>query len=174
MSCVLLASRLAHSLPPGDSQDVANAASSEVQAARPATLEEARSRARLLHETMHATLHIVHLRYYREDEALPLPAHTLKTVFRELDSRQNVKFHWLVVEGQAMNKDHKPRDEFEKNAAKALAEGKDEFELVENGVYRRAGPITLSGECLKCHVPDRTSLEDRSAGLVIRMPIEEN
>ncbi len=35
-----------------------------------------------------------------------------------------------------------------------------------------AGAITLSGECLKCHVPDRTDLKDRAAGLVISVPLK--
>ncbi len=47
-------------------------------------MQEARARARLLQETIHATLQIVHHRYYREDEGLPIPALTMKTVFAEL------------------------------------------------------------------------------------------
>jgi hypothetical protein len=29
----------------------------------------------------------------------------------------------------------------------------------------------LSSECLKCHLPNRTSTKDRAAGLVITMPV---
>ena len=135
------------------------------------TVEEARGRARLLHETMHATLQIVHHEYYREDEGLTIPAATLKRVFPELASRQKLELRWLAVDAQAMNVDHKPRDEFEKQAVQELASGKDEFERVENGVYRRAGAITLTSDCLKCHSPNRTSNKDRSAGLVITIPV---
>jgi hypothetical protein len=136
------------------------------------TVDEARGRAALLHETIHATLQFVHAQYYREDEGLLLPAATLKSVFRELAERRKVELRWLVVEGRAMNIDHNPRDEFEKQAVKALGSGKDEFELAEDGVYRYAAPITLGSECLKCHLPNRTSNASRAAGLVISMPVE--
>ena len=36
----------------------------------------------------------------------------------------------------------------------------------------RAAPITLTNHCLKCHVPDRKSTEDRTAGLIISMPVQ--
>jgi len=71
-----------------------------------------------------------------------------------------------------MNVDHKPQDAFEKNAVKVLTSGKEEFEFAEDGVYRHVGAITLSSECLKCHLPNRTSTRDRAAGLVIMMPIQ--
>ena len=35
-----------------------------------------------------------------------------------------------------------------------------------------AGKVVLGNSCLKCHVPDRTSLEDRKAALVITMPLD--
>ncbi len=73
-----------------------------------------------------------------------------------------------------MNIEHNPRDEFEKKAVKALTSGKNEFEAVERGSYRYVGAITLSNECLKCHLPRRTSTDDRSAGLVISMPVKQD
>jgi hypothetical protein len=136
------------------------------------TVIEARARARLLHETIHDTLQVVHAQYYREDEGLALPANSLDRVFQELAGRRKVELRWLVVEGQAMNVDHKPKDEFEKQAVRALVEGKDEFDLSKNGVYRYAGPITLGSDCLKCHLPSRTSNRSRKAGLVVSMPVE--
>lgn len=139
----------------------------------PATVEEARERAKLLHETMHATLHIVHHEYYREDEALAIPAMTLKRVFREMAKSHKIEMRWLAVDGQVMNTDHKPRDAFEKNAVEALQAGKEAHETVEEGVYRRASAITLANDCLKCHLPNRTSTEDRAAGLVISIPLEK-
>ncbi len=138
------------------------------------TLEEARGRARLLHETIHATLQVVHHQYYREDEGLIIPARTLKAVFKELARSQNVEVRWLAVNAQAMNVDHKPQDAFEKNAVRVLTSGTEELESVGDGVYRHAGSITLSSECLKCHLPHRTSTKDRAAGLVITMPIRRN
>lgn len=70
-----------------------------------------------------------------------------------------------------MNIDHNPKDDFEKEAAKALASGKDEHELSADGLYRYAGPITLGAECLKCHLPSRTSNKSRTAGLLISIPV---
>ena len=144
----------------------------ETEAKNIPTLEEARDRARLLHETIHATLQIVHHQYYREGERLLIPARTLEAVFAELDRRTGVKARWLAVNGRAMNVDHNPRDDFEKSAAKALASGKEEFELAEDGLYRHAGAITLSSECLHCHLPQRIGTEKSTAGLVIVMSVE--
>ena len=136
------------------------------------TVNEARERARLLHETIHDTLQVVHAQYYREDEGLALPAATLKRVFQELAERRKVEIRWLVVNARAMNVDHNPRDEFEKQAVKALGEGEDEVDIAKAGVYRYAGLITLGSECLKCHLPNRTSNKSRTAGLVISMPVQ--
>ena len=132
---------------------------------------EARERARLLHEAFHATLQFVHHEYYRPDERLTLPATTLERVFRELAKSRNVKLRWLAVSAQAMNVEHNPQDEFEKNAIAALKAGQDEFERVEKGIYRHAGTITLTSDCLKCHLPGRTSTQDRAAALVISIPL---
>ena len=81
--------------------------------AAPITVAEARGRAKLLHEAFHATLHIVHLRYYREDEGQIIPARTLESVFGELERRQQVKLRWLAVNATAMNVDHNPKGKFE-------------------------------------------------------------
>lgn len=137
------------------------------------TADEAPGRARLLHETMHATLHIVHHEYYREDEALKIPAATMREVFRELAKRQGVELRWLAVNAQAMNVDHMPRDDFEKQAVQALAAGKPEFAQQDGNVYRYAGSIILDSSCLKCHSPTRTSNQDRAAALVIKMPLRK-
>jgi len=137
------------------------------------TADEARERAKLLHETIHSTLHVVHHHYYREDEELTIPGVALKRVFSELAESRNVRLRWLAVSAQAMNVEHNPSDEFEKKAAAALAAGRTDFELAEDGLYRYVGAITLGSECLKCHLPNRRSTKDRVAGLVISMPIKK-
>ncbi|MDA0834143.1 MAG: DUF3365 domain-containing protein [Planctomycetota bacterium] len=137
-----------------------------------ATVTEARRQAEILHVAMHHALHAVHHAFYREDQGLPIPAEVLKDVFKELEDEQHVTLRWLAVEGQAMNTDHKPRNDFERAAAKALASGESSYEGIDDGIYRRAGPITLTNHCLKCHVPDRKSTEDRTAGLIISMEID--
>jgi hypothetical protein len=133
------------------------------------TAEEAPGRARLLHETVHATLQVVHHEYYREDENLKIPAASLQMVFRELARRQRVELRWLAVNAQAMNVDHVPRDDFEKQAVKALAGGATEFASQDERFYRYA--ITLDSSCLKCHAPTRTNNRDRTAALVIKLPL---
>src|SRR5690606_25395220 len=121
---------------------------------------------------MHASLQIVHHQYFREDEGVAIPAEVLKGVFAELQQRQGITLRWLVVQGQAMNSDHKPQDAFETAAVRALKRGAASHETVAGGVYRRAGPITLGNDCLKCHVPGRTTNEDRTAGLLISIPLQ--
>lgn len=163
-----------YAAPPGEfgNAPIAPAAGEPPANARLPALEEARGRAKLLHESMHATLQVVHHEYFREDKGISIPAATLKRVFKELATRQQVELRWLAVNAQAMNVDHKPRTDFEHQAVRALAAGKEEFELVEEGVYRHVGVITLTSDCLKCHLPNRTSTKDRAAGLVIAMRIK--
>lgn len=147
-------------------------ASGDEPGTRPAiSLEAARRQAEVLHDAMHASLQVVHHRYYTEDEGLPIPAAIFKDVFAEVEKEQHVKLRWLVVEGQAMNNDHKPQTPFEHEAVKALTSGKKSHEEAEDGVYRRAGSITLTNHCLKCHVPDRKNTNTRTAGLIITIPI---
>jgi hypothetical protein len=137
------------------------------------TTTQARRQAEILHTSIHSTLRVVHDRYYREDEGLPIPAAIMGDVFKELESEQNVKLRWLAVEGLAMNTDHLPQDTFETEAVKSLKSGKSFHELSENGLYRRAAPITLNSHCLKCHMPDRKSTRDRTAGLIIAIPVSD-
>jgi hypothetical protein len=116
-------------------------------------------------------LRVVHDRYYREDEGLPLPAAIFREVFHDLEQEQRVKLRWLAVEGQAMNTDHKPQNSFEEEAVRALKAKRAFYEQVTGGTYRRAAPITLTNHCLKCHVPDRRSTRDHTAGLIIQIPV---
>lgn len=137
------------------------------------SVPEARRQAALLHSAMHTALQLVHHRYYKEDEGLPIPAAVVREMFADVESEQPVRLRWLVVEGQAMNTDHLARDEFERSAVAALHADQPAHEQVEGGLYRRAAPITLSNACLKCHVPDRKSTENRTAGLIVTIPVLE-
>ncbi|MCA9080530.1 MAG: DUF3365 domain-containing protein [Planctomycetaceae bacterium] len=136
------------------------------------TVAEARRQAEVLHSAMHAAVQLTHHRYYKEDEGLPIPAVVVEEMFREIAAEQQVELRWLAVEGQAMNTDHKAKTEFEHAAVKALKDGKGNHEEVSGDLYRRAGAITLRNECLKCHVPDRKSTENRTAGLIITIPLK--
>ena len=136
------------------------------------TADQARRQAEILHDTLHTTLQVVHHRYYREDEGLLLPAAALREIFVDIEKRQKIELHWLAVEGEVMNTDHRARDDFEQAAVVALKADRPFHEELTEKTYRRAGPITLKNECLKCHVPGRKSTEDRTAGLVITIPLQ--
>lgn len=132
-----------------------------------------RQTAELLHESFEATLHAVHHYYYREDESLTIPGVAMKDVFRELADRRGVNIRWLAVNGQAMNVAHLPQNEFERNAVKAIAAGQETYDETKDDVYQYAGMICLTNECLKCHVPNRKSTENRAAGIVITIPVKK-
>lgn len=137
------------------------------------TEDEARRQAQLLHSAVHSILQRVHHGLYREDEGLPLPAAVFRESFADIEAEHNIKLRWLAIEGQAMNTDHLPASDFEKQAAEALKSGELSHEEVRDGTYRRAGRILLANDCLKCHVPDRRSTKPRTAGLIIAIPIAD-
>ncbi len=138
----------------------------------PTTAVEARVRARILHETVHGALQVIHRDFFEEEESRVIPSHSLEDVFKELERSQGIKVRWLAVNARAMNVDNEPRTEFEKQAVKALSAGKTEFEQVTDKEYQFTGSIRLASQCLKCHLPMRKSNEARVAGLVISMPLK--
>ena len=139
----------------------------------PPSQAAARMQAQLLHATLHQMLHAVHDSYYREDEGLPIPAAVLSRTFPALSAEHSVKLRWLAVDGIAMNTDHRPQDAFERAAVAALKGGQGSFEQLEGQRFRRAGAIRLAAHCLKCHVPDRRSTADHTAGLIIEMQLAD-
>lgn len=118
-------------------------------------------------------MQVVHNRYYREDEGLPIPAYIMGDVFKEIKEKHHIKLRWLAVEGQAINSDHHPQDAFENETVRSLKSGKAFHEQARNGLFRRVVPITLSSHCLNCHMPDRNSTKNRLAGLIIAILVEE-
>lgn len=145
----------------------------EVEApAPPREIREARARARILHEALNGALQVMHRDFFREGEHMAIPSESLADVFRELERSMNVKVGWLAVNAKAMNPAHRARSPFEKKAAEAIANGRESYEAVEQETYRYAGAVNLGNQCLKCHVPDRQTLEDRKASLVISMPMK--
>ncbi len=138
---------------------------------RPATIAEARGRAKLLHETIHGTLQIIHRDFFDDESGQTIPSHALEDVFEELAASYDVQVHWLAVNARAMNLDNEAKTEFEHKAVKVLSEGKDRFEEFSDETYQYAGAIRLPSQCLKCHVPARTNNKERAAGLVIIMPL---
>lgn len=134
----------------------------------------ARERAELMHRIYQATLHVMHERYFHDVRAM-VPARALEDVFAEMARQSQVEAKWISVNTRAMSLNHEPQSEFEKAAAKEIAAGKEEYELVENGYYRRVGAIPLASGCVNCHTgffnaPHKTP---RFAGLVISVPVKE-
>jgi hypothetical protein len=138
------------------------------------TVAEARERAKLMHNIYAATLDVMHHHFFKRDRFV-LPARAMEDVFAEMEKQSNIKAGWISVNTKAMSIHHEPKNEFEKNAAKAIAAGKGDFELVENGFYHRAAAIPLGSGCVSCHTGffSKTPQTQRFAGLVISVPINK-
>ncbi|RYD31994.1 MAG: DUF3365 domain-containing protein [Verrucomicrobiaceae bacterium] len=134
--------------------------------------DEAKLRAQLLHEVVHGALQVMHRDFFKEEEKSKIPSESLEDVFDELEKTWGVKVRWLAVDTKAMNVDHRADDAFEKKAVEVIAAGSDSHDMKEGSLYRYAGVIPLGNRCLKCHVPDRTDLEERKAAVVISMPLQ--
>lgn len=132
----------------------------------------ARERATMMHDIYESTLHVMH-RYYFRNERATVPARALEDVFEEMENHSKVESRWISVNTKPMSIDHEPATDFEKLAAKEIADGKANIERVEDGNYYRATAIPLSAGCVGCHngllAPPPKS--PRFAGLVIRIPV---
>jgi cytochrome c553 len=139
------------------------------------SLDAARDKAAQLHSIFESTLHAMHRNYFhREKERNPVPARAMQEIFSDLGRESHIDVRWISANTKAMSLDNEPQDEFERLAAKAISAGKDSFDRVENGSYRRAGAIVLGGSCITCHAastfgPPPTT--PRYAGLVISLPV---
>ena len=155
--------------------DTADSSEKADEAADKFTVPEARRQTKLLHDTYIATLHTVHRSYFDKDEREIIPARAMEEVFRQIDAETGGKTRWIAVNTPAMNIDHNPKEGFEKDAAQELKQGKREFERVENGIYLRAGAVSLFASCTKCHLSGlRPQQKVRSlAGLIISMPVKQ-
>jgi hypothetical protein len=133
----------------------------------------ARDRAKQMYDIYSTTLDVIHHRYFHGDRTT-IPARAMEDVFSEMKRRSKVEARWISVNTKAMSIDHDPKTDFEKRAAKEIAEGKTEIETIEDGYYRRAGGIALHSGCLSCHegLFQSSSKKQRFAGLVISVPIE--
>ena len=155
--------------------DTADSSEKADEAADKFTVPEARRQTKLLHDTYIATLHTVHRSYFDKDEREIIPARAMKEVFRQIDAETGGKTRWIAVNTPAMNIDHNPQEGFEKDAARELKQGKHEFERVEDGIFLRAGAVSLFASCTKCHLSGlRPQQKVRSlAGLIISMPVKQ-
>lgn len=134
----------------------------------------ARERAELMHRIYAATLEVLHHRYFHDSRAT-VPARAMEDIFAEMARQSQVEANWIAVNTRAMSLSHEPKTEFEKTAAKEIAGGKEDYELVDDGYYRRAGAIPLSSGCVNCHAgffkaPPKSP---RFAALVISVPVKQ-
>jgi hypothetical protein len=137
-------------------------------------VESARERAKVLHEVLHSTLKVIHRRYFHEDRAV-IPARAMEDIFDDMKHEGHFEARWIAVNLRAMGIDHEPADEFEKQAAEALKEGKSEYEVVDHQTYRRVAPIPLQNGCIGCHEGGLRSSGSKGklAALVITIPLVE-
>ncbi|MEE3371908.1 MAG: DUF3365 domain-containing protein [Planctomycetota bacterium] len=134
----------------------------------------AQTQAELLHQTLTATLSVIHRSYFKGGETLPVPSRALEGVFYRLKRNAQIEARWMAVNTPAMSLEHKPRNAFEKRAATALARGQRTFVQVDQRYLRRAGAITLFSSCLKCHSPAAPGKKRNPvAALVISVPLSE-
>lgn len=134
----------------------------------------ARERAELMHRVYAATLEVLHHRYFHDTRAM-VPARAMEDIFAEMARQSQVEAKWIAVNVRAMSLSHEPKSEFEKAAAREIGDGKEYYELVEDGYYRRAGAIPLASGCVNCHSgffkePPKTP---RFAALVISVPVKD-
>ncbi len=132
----------------------------------------ARDRAKLMHGMYLATLHAMHDRYFHADRAI-VPARAMEDVFSEVERQTGSKANWISVNLRAMSINHEPTTDFEKRAAKEIAAGAADLEVIEDGFYRRAGAVPMSGGCVSCHggFANKPSKAEKFTGLVISIPV---
>lgn len=137
------------------------------------TAAEAKIRSQLLHATIEGSLQVMHRDFFRKNDSKVIPSASLVDVFKSLSDEFGVQLHWLSPAETIMNVDHAARDEFQIRALNSIGEGEKHVTVVTKGKFRYIGRISLQNQCLKCHVPGRTSLEDRFSALEISMPVRE-
>lgn len=135
----------------------------------------ARDRAKVTHEIYLSTLTVMHDRYFHANRST-LPARAMEDVFSDLAEQSKMESRWIAVNAKAMSVDHEPQTDFEKKAAKEIASGKSELELIDDGVYHRATAVPLASGCVGCHTGFSSSppKSPRFAGLVTTIPLAED
>ena len=139
---------------------------------QPVTMEVAKDRARFAHQVFSTTLDVMHEHYFHPNKAV-LPARAMEDVFSEVARQSHVEAKWIAVNTKAMSVHHEPETDFEKQAAKEIATGKEAVETVDAGFYRRATAIPLTAGCVGCHAGlfAAQGKTQRFAGLVVSIPV---
>ncbi len=111
--------------------------------------------------------------FFDDENPHAIPSASLEDVFKEMEKGFGVKIRWMTVNTDLVNVDHRPQTEFEQRAAQQLGDGKPFVEANGAERYQFAGAIRLSSQCLKCHVKLRTDNQDRTAAVLISMPLRQ-
>lgn len=165
--------------PPADSADVSAAATDEQNSASKDNEEVprvpiavARDRAKIMQGIYLTTLHVMHERYFHADRAI-IPARAMEDVFTEIERQTGSKANWISVNMKAMSINHEPKTEFEKRAAREFVTGEEVVEVIEDGYFRQASPVSMTGGCISCHAGffNQPSKSPKYTGLVISIPI---
>lgn len=169
----VLASWAQDTVDPTSSKESANDAAISPLMQTP-SIDSSRARAKLLHETLHGALLVMHRDFFSEESSRVLPSQSLLSVFSELQRSHGVEVRWMTVSGDEMNAEHRPVTAFELEAVGRIKQGADFHESVDDDAYRYIGRIRLASECLKCHVSRRRSTEDRASGLRITIKTDSD
>lgn len=134
----------------------------------------ARDRAKLMHSIYSTTLGVMHDRYFHADRSI-VPARAMEDVFAGIEQETGSKANWISVNLKAMSINHEPSTDFEKRAAKEIATGESEVETVEDGYYRRATAIPMTGGCISCHAGffSQPAKSRKFAALVVSIPVSD-
>ncbi len=151
--------------------DEPNKASEAVPPAQ--STDEARGRAKLLFELANGSLQVMHRDFFDDENMHAIPSASLEHVFKSLKQTYQVDMRWLNVGTDEVNVDHRPQNEFEKRAAESIKQGESYYEESSDRGYQFVGAVRLQNQCLKCHVKNRQTNNDRYAGLVITMPLRQ-
>ncbi len=136
------------------------------------SVDVARDRAKVTQDIYAATLAMLHERYFHRDRAV-LPARAMQDIFAAIERQSRVEARWISASLPPMSIDHTPKSDFEKRAAKEIAAGKAHTETIEDGFFRRAVAIPLTGGCLGCHeVHGQNHVNQQFAGLVVSIPLQ--
>lgn len=138
------------------------------------SLEVARDRAQLLQQVYASTLDVMHHRYFHQDRAT-VPARAMEDIFDDMRRKSIAEARWIAVSLKPMSLNHEAESDFEKHAVKEIKSGKKEVETIDDGYYRRAVSIPLTGGCITCHDGffRQSSPSAMYAGLVISIPVTE-
>lgn len=136
------------------------------------SLAVARDRARTMYQIYTSTLDVLHDHYFHVNRAV-LPARAMEDIFSDGERQSGAKTRWIAANAKAMNVDHEPADDFEKDAAKRISSGEKIVEQIDGNIYRFAGSVPLGNSCVQCHMGTLMAppKKPRFAGLVISIPV---